>query len=186
MTDIALSLIRMWSGCLLCVYRLSFMCFYRLSFYALPFLSQLFIFLYFSIYFISPSYVASDRDCTQLLFCSNSIVTWRVNDVTPLDMRGDFFSLCAVKLLLRPRWKEHRDSPAVSFHILHDSSLMLLSEINRAFNSHSSGSCASNYATYTLKHSKWPGSHGITLSIFLTRKMPQTEEQRGNAGLFFF
>lgn len=83
-----------------------------------------------------------------------SNMTWRISDITPLNMRRVFFSLCAVKLLLRPRWKEHRVSPAVSFHILRDSSLMLLSEINRAFNSHSSGSCASNYATYTLKHSK--------------------------------
>lgn len=75
-------------------------------------------------------------------------------------------SLCLKSnLLVRPRWKEHYVYPVVCFHSLCDSSLMLLTEINRAFNSHSSGSCASNYAAYAIKHKYWE-SHGFILRIF--------------------
>lgn len=78
----------------------------------------------------------------------------------------DLFLCVKSNLLARPRWKEHYVYPVVCFHSLCDSSLMLLTEINRAFNSHSSGSCASNYAAYAIKHSKYRESHRIILRTF--------------------
>ena len=75
------------------------------------------------------------------------------------------------------RWKEHNVSSLVSFSCLCESSL--LSEINRAFTSHSSGSCASNYPTYAIKHSKYPGPHKSLCRCLVKGNLSRGERAAG-------
>lgn len=80
-----------------------------------------------------------------------------------------------------PRWKEHiLLLLLISVPCLCDSSLMPLSEINRAFNFHSSGSSASNYGKYAIKHSKYQGSHGIIMQMFGTGKSTRRRVEEEN------